>query len=84
MQQIDPEQQRAMMDRVDEIIKGTRSYDALRKELHNMGFTAKEDRPGLAIWENLKYEIFVLIRMSPGGERETHQVLTFEEMEGFE
>jgi hypothetical protein len=85
MQEIDREQQRAMMERVEGIIQQYRyHYEEIRDELMDMGFVAKEDNPGLAIWENPDHELFVLIRINPERKYESHQIATFEDMEGLE
>ena len=85
MREIDREQQQAMMERVESIIQLHKyQYEDIRDELLAMGFIAKQDNPGFALWENPDHEIFVLIRMKPEQEYESHQVVTFEDMEGLE
>jgi hypothetical protein len=79
---IDREEQQAMVERVQNVITGNATYEGMREELYNMGFSVKEDKPALAIWESPQFEIFVLIHMDPEtGDLRDHEVKTFEEME---
>jgi hypothetical protein len=85
MQEIDRDQQQAVMERVEEIIRQHKyQYEEIRDELMDMGFVAKEDNPGLAIWENPDHELFLLLRTNPDRKYESHQISTFEDMEGLE
>jgi len=83
--QVDREEQEAMKARVREMIAATTTYDGIREGLEELGFRAKEDKPGLALWENSEHELFVVVHMDPetGGLRD-YDVKTFEETEGFE
>ena len=74
-----------MKARVREMIAATTTYDGIREGLEELGFRAKEDKPGLALWENSEHELFVMVHMDPktGGLRDC-EVKTFEETEAFE
>ncbi len=83
--EVDREEQEAMKTRIREMIIANGTYDGIREGLEALGFRAKEDRPALALWENSRHELFVVVHMDPEtGRLRDCEVKTFEETEGFE